>query len=169
MHRIRLGCGESRTADPVSIHWGESMKKSYKAAAILLIVQGGLMEFGVFIAVIPLVLLGVQQDQISDHFSFIVPYLQQNLYLMMAMSGIFGAVRLIGAIGLLRNRMWGLALSIINCVVTMALMIFLLPAGILDGVFSCTALVLMLTAYFGDVKIVTEQSSHVESASRLIR
>ncbi|MFC5928652.1 hypothetical protein D6T64_21790 [Cryobacterium melibiosiphilum] len=145
------------------------MKKSYKAAAILLIVQGGLMEFGVFIAVIPLVILGVQQHQISDHFSFIVPYLQQNLYLMMVMSGVFGAVRLIGAIGLLRNRLWGLALSVINCVVTMALMIFLLPAGILDGLFSCTALILMLTAYFGNRTIVAEPASQAERASDLAR
>ncbi|WP_105035757.1 hypothetical protein [Cryobacterium aureum] len=129
------------------------MKKSYKAAAILLMVQGGLMEFGVFIGVIPLLLLGVEQDTVSEHFSFIVPYLQENLYLMMVMSGVFGALRLIGAIGILGNRLWGLALSVINCVVTMALMIFLLPAGTLDGIFSGTALILILTAYFGTRKI----------------
>jgi hypothetical protein len=29
--------------------------------------------------------------------------------------------------------MWGLVLSVINCVVTIALMMFLLPAGIMDG------------------------------------
>ncbi|TFD50487.1 hypothetical protein E3T55_08610 [Cryobacterium frigoriphilum] len=132
------------------------MKKSYKVAAILLIVQGGVMEFAVFVGVIPLLALGVQQDQISEHFSFIVPYLQDNLYLMMVMSGVFGAVRLFGAIGVLRNRMWGLALSIINCVVTMALMIFLLPAGILDGIFSCTALILLLTGFFGAQTIVSD-------------
>lgn len=67
----------------------------------------------------------------------------------MVMSGIFGTVRLIGAIGLLKNRLWGLALSVINCVVTMALMVFMLPAGIADGLLACTALVLMLIAYFG--------------------
>lgn len=145
------------------------MKKRYKAAAILLIAQGGLMEFGVFIAVIPLLIFGVHESQISAHVSFIVPYLQDNLYLMMVMSGIFGAVRLIGAIGLLRNRMWGLALSTINCVVTMALMIFMLPAGILDGLLSCTALLLLLTAYFGDSTIITEQSSQAEGPSYLTR
>lgn len=55
----------------------------------------------------------------------------------------------VGAIGVLRNRIWGLALSVINCVVTMALMIFLLPAGLVDGVLAGTALILLLTAYFG--------------------
>lgn len=141
------------------------MKKNYKAAAILLIVQGGLMEFSVFIGVIPLLLLGVEQGTISEHFSFIVPYLQDNLYLMMVMSGVFGALRLIGAIGILRDRLWGLALSVINCIVTMALMISLLPAGILDGIFSGTALILILTAYFGTQKIsdaVAEAPARVE-------
>ena len=73
---------------------------------------------------------------------------------MMVMSAIFGTVRLIGAVGLLKNRKWGLVLSVINCVVTMALMIFMLPAGIVDGVLACTALVLILTQYFGKRKIV---------------
>lgn len=131
--------------------------KRYKAAAILLIIQGGLMELGVCLALIPLVALGIEQDSAATHFSFIVPYLQENLYLMMLMSGVFGVIRLIGAIGLLKNRMWGLALTVINCSVTMALMIFMLPAGLVDGVLSCTALVLVLTGYFGKQEIIGQQ------------
>jgi uncharacterized membrane protein (DUF2068 family) len=126
----------------------------YRVAAALMLVHGGVMELGVFVAVIPLLVLGVDASTVGEHFSFIVPYLQENLYLMMVMSGIFGAVRIIGAVGLGANRMWGLVLSVINCVVTMALMIFLLPAGILDGVLACSALVLMLTQYFGKMRIV---------------
>jgi hypothetical protein len=68
---------------------------------------------------------------------------------MMVLSGIFGATRIIGAIGVLRNRLWGLALSVINCTVAMVLMVFMLPAGIVDGLLACAALVLLLTAYFG--------------------
>lgn len=89
-----------------------------------------------------------------QNFLFIAPYLQENLYLMMAMGGIYGIVRVISAIGLLKSRMWGLDLSIINCVVTMALMIFMLPAGIMDGILACTSLVLILTQYFGKNKII---------------
>lgn len=63
-------------------------------------------------------------------------------------------MRLIGAIGLLKNRMWGLVLSVINCIITIALMMFLLPAGILDGILAGTALVFILLQYFGDKKIV---------------
>ena len=89
-----------------------------------------------------------------QNFFFIAQYLQENLYLMMAMGGIYGIVRVISAIGLLKSRMWGLDLSIINCVVTMALMIFMLPAGIMDGILACTSLVLILTQYFGKNKII---------------
>lgn len=82
---------------------------------------------------------------------------QDNLLQMMVMAGIFGTVRVIGAIGLWRGRMWGLALSVISCTVTMVLMIFMLPAGIADGLLSCTALVLMLTAYYGSRTIPVQE------------
>lgn len=66
----------------------------------------------------------------------------------------YGVLRLIGAIGFLKNRMWGLVLSVMNCVITIALMMFLLPAEIMDGILAGSALVLMLTQYFGDKKII---------------
>ena len=62
--------------------------------------------------------------------------------------------RVIGAIGLLKNKMWGLALSIINCILTMALMMFMLPAGIMDGILATSALILILVQYFGNKKII---------------
>ena len=108
------------------------------------------MEGLVFVGLIVLLAIGVPQEVISERADvFALPYLQENLYLMMAMSGIFASLRVLGAIGLLRNRLWGLGLSLINCAVTLALMVFLLPAGIADGVLSGTALVLMLFARLG--------------------
>ncbi|GHV32413.1 hypothetical protein FACS18949_03240 [Clostridia bacterium] len=79
--------------------------------------------------------------------------LQENLTLMLIMGGLFGTVRTIGAVGLLKNRMWGLSLSAINCVVTMTLMIFMLPAGVVDGILACSALIIILTQYFGKRRI----------------
>lgn len=128
------------------------MIKKYKTAAILMIVHGG-VELGGCLALIPVLAFGSDTVNVRQYFSFIVPYLQENLYLMMVIGGIFGVVRLIGAIGLLKNRMWGLVLSLINCVITMALMIFMLPAGIMDGILACTAMILMLTQYFGKREI----------------
>ena len=89
----------------------------------------------------------------NQYFSFIVPYFRENMNLMLVMGAIYGIVRIIGAIGLLKNRMWGLVLSVINCVITMALMMFMLPAGIMDGILATTALILMLTQYFGNREI----------------
>jgi hypothetical protein len=50
--------------------------------------------------------------------------------------------------------MWGLVLSVINCVTTIALMMFLLPAGIMDGILAGSALILILMQYYGDKKVV---------------
>jgi hypothetical protein len=130
--------------------------RNYKIASVLMIVHGGFMELGGCLALIPVVIGGSGRMDMAQYFSFIVPYLQDNLPLMMLMGGIYGAVRLIGAIALWKNRMWGLVLSLINCIVTMALMIFMLPAGIFDGILACTALILILTGYFGKKKIVPQ-------------
>lgn len=128
--------------------------KKYKLAAILMIIHGGLMELGGCLVLIPILASGSDKVDLNSFFSFIVPYLQENMNLMIIMGGIYGVIRVIGAIGLLKNRMWGLVLSIINCVITMALMIFMLPAGVMDGVLACSALVLILLQYFGNKKII---------------
>lgn len=127
--------------------------KKYKIASILMLIHGGFMEIGGTLSAVPLLLWSGDKMDIGQYFSFIVPYLQENLILMLVMGAVFGTVRVIGAVGLWKNRMWGLVLSVINCVITMALMIFMLPAGVMDGILACTALVLMLTAYFGDREI----------------
>lgn len=128
--------------------------KKYRIAGILMLIHGGFMEIGGCLALIPVLAMGSDNMDMSSFFSFIVPYLQENMNLMVVIGGIYGVVRVIGAIGLLKNRMWGLVLSLINCVITMALMIFMLPAGIMDGILACSALILILTQYFGDKKIV---------------
>ncbi|WP_240658707.1 hypothetical protein [Microbacterium sp. CPCC 204701] len=131
-----------------------------RIAGILLLAQGAVMELGVFIGLLVLTASGVPQEDAGERFSFIVPFLQENLYLMMAMSGIFGALRVVGAIGVLRNRMWGFSLSVINCSVTLTLMVFLLPAGMADGLLSGTALVLLLIAFYGSRPITPRGSRH---------
>lgn len=128
--------------------------RRFRGAAVLLLIQGGLMEGMPFLGLLVVLALGIDASAIAERVEvFALPYLQDNLVMMMVMSGLFGALRVTGAIGLLRGRMWGLALSVITCVVTLALMIFILPAGIVDGMLSGTALVLILTAWYGNVGI----------------
>lgn len=125
--------------------------KKYKLASLLMIIHGGCMEIGGVFCLIPALLF--EGFDISQYFSFKLPYFQDNLYLMLIMGAIYGIVRIIGAIGLLKNKMWGLVLSVINCVLTMALMMFMLPFGIVDGILASAALILMLMQYYGDKTI----------------
>ena len=128
--------------------------KKYKIAAVLMIIHGGFMELGGVLCMIPALMFGKDKFDIGQYFEFKLPYFQDNLYFMMVMGAIYGVFRLIGAIGLLKNRMWGFVLSVINCVITIALMMFLLPAGIMDGILAGSALVLILMQYYGGKKIV---------------
>lgn len=105
------------------------------------------------VALISFLIFQTGQIQSQQYLSFIVPYLQDNIKLMLIVGGIYGTIRVIGAVGLWKNRMWGLALSVINCVITLALMVFMLPAGIIDGVLAGSALLLILIQYFGCRKI----------------
>ncbi len=128
--------------------------KKYKIASILMLIHGTFMEIGGCLCLIPISVMGSDKFDINQYFSFIVPYFKENMNLMLIMGAIYGIVRIIGAVGLWKNKMWGLVLSIINCVITMALMMFMLPAGIMDGILACSALILILVQYFGDRKII---------------
>ncbi|SHJ08150.1 DUF2127 domain-containing protein [Pseudobutyrivibrio xylanivorans] len=128
--------------------------KKYKVAAVIMIIHGGFMELGGVLCMIPALLLGANQFDIGQYFEFKLPYFQDNLYMMMVMGALYGVIRLIGAIGLLKNRMWGLVLSVIISTITITLMMFLLPAGIMDGILSGSTLILMLMHFYGDKKIV---------------
>ena len=112
------------------------------------------MEVGGCLCLIPVFIMGSDKFDINQYISFIVPYFKDNMNLMLVMGAIYGIVRIIGAVGLWKNRMWALVLSVINCVITMALMMFMLPAGIMDGILATTALILILTQYFGNKKII---------------
>ena len=128
--------------------------KKYKIASVLMMIHGAFMEIGGCFCLIPIFILGADKFNINEYISFIVPYFQENMDLMLIMGMLYGIVRVIGAVGLWKNRMWGLVLSILNCIITMILMMFLLPAGIMDGVLACSSLILILTQYFGDKKII---------------
>ena len=128
--------------------------KRYKIASILMFIHGAFMEIGGCLCLVPIFVIGSDKFDINQYVSFIVPYFKDNMSLMLVMGAVYGIVRVIGAVGLWNNKMWGLALSVINCVVTMALMMFMLPAGVMDGILACSALILILTQYFGNKRII---------------
>lgn len=130
--------------------------KKYKIAAMLMIIHGGFMEIGGVFAMIPALMVGTDKFDIGQYFSFKLPYFQDNLNMMIIMGAMYGILRGIAAIGLLRNRMWGLVLAVILCCITLTLMMFLVPAGIMDGVLAGISLVLILMQYF-DGRVIAEQ------------
>ena len=117
-------------------------------------IHGGFMEFGGALMVLPSIFS--DKVNLSQYVSFIVPYFQDNLLLMSVMGGIYGILRMVGAFGVWKNRKWGIVLACINCVVTLFLMVFMLPAGVIDGILAGSALVLMLIAYFDKQPIIKE-------------
>ena len=127
-----------------------------KVAAVLAAIQAVFMEISALLLIAIVTVFGLNLNFMNNHPIFVMPYLQANLSLMMVMAGIFGTLRLIGAIGLWRNYLWGFYLSMIMCIVTLGLMIFMLPAGIADGLLAGAALTLILIGYFGRQRIVKE-------------
>lgn len=121
------------------------------------------MEIAALAALPVLLVAGVELDDLGGSFRFIVPFFQDHLGQLMVISGIFGVLRVLGAAALLRDRVWGAALSLTLCVVTLVLMIFLLPAGLVDGLLSGAALVLILQGLFGSSRL-TESAAHAGGA-----
>ena len=128
--------------------------RRYRIASILMFIHGAFMEIGGCLCLVPIFVMDSDKIDINQYFSFIVPYFKDNMNLMLIMGVIYGIVRIIGAVGLYKNRMWGLVLSVINCIITMGLMMFMLPVGIMDGLLATAALILILIQYFGNKKII---------------
>lgn len=117
--------------------------KRYKAAAVLIILHG-IVEFVGFFSVLP-IWLGAEAGEF-------VPFDPPPADVVLV-GVIWGVLRIVGGVGLWKNLKWGFVLSVINCVIAVAKMLELLPFGIMDGVLGGSALVLMLTAYYGGRKI----------------
>ena len=125
--------------------------KRIKTAAVILLIHG-IIEImaiaGTFMAAL------TQSVDTEAYTQFIVPYFNENIVLMTLASLIYGVIRIFASIGLFKNRMWGLALAVICATVTLTLMMFVLPAGIMDGILAGTVLILLLSAYLGKKQIV---------------
>ena len=82
--------------------------KRYKAASILMLIHGGFMEIGGCLCLIPILLSGSDAFGVGRYFSFIVPYLQENMSLMLAIGLLYGVMRVMGAIRLWKNKNVGI-------------------------------------------------------------
>jgi hypothetical protein len=121
------------------------MDKIWLYVAAVALTVHGLIELG------PMLLQGNRKTQAAGGFpKFIFEPLQNNLKVTMLLGEIFGAIRIIAAIGIFLSLMWGLALGLVISVVTFVIMTLYLPFGLFDGVLSGITLVSLLIAYFGN-------------------
>ena len=118
--------------------------KRFKIAAIIIIIHGIIEIAGLF-SVLP-IWLGVEQS----------PWIPFNPPSPLVIIGgvIWGVLRLIGGFALYKNRLWGFWFSVILCVKALSAMFYILPFGLMDAIFAGAALILMLTEYFGERKVV---------------
>ena len=121
--------------------------KRYKIAAIIIIIHG-LIEIGGFFSVLP-IWLGATPSEL-------IPFDPPPPMIIIG-GVIWGVMRLIGGIALFKNLKWGFVLSIINCIIAISAMFEMLPFGLMDATLGGTALILMLTQYFGKEKIIEEE------------
>ena len=126
--------------------------RKFKIAAIIMILHGAMMEAGSGLMLMPFVFKGAL-DLNAIPPIFAIDFFRNNIIFMIPMSVVFGIARVIGAAGVLKNLKWGFILSVINCILTMNLMLFMIPVGIVDGLLACSALVLLLTGYYGNETI----------------
>ncbi|MCL2532009.1 MAG: hypothetical protein FWE40_07625 [Oscillospiraceae bacterium] len=120
--------------------------KKFKAAAIIIIAHG-VIEIGGLFAVLP-IWLGAEA-------AAWVPFAPPAPEILIG-GVIWGVLRLIGGIGLWKNRKWAFVLAAISCAIAMAAIFEVLPFGLMDAVLGGAALILMLTGYFGQKKILEE-------------
>jgi drug/metabolite transporter (DMT)-like permease len=123
--------------------------KKLRIGAIILIIYGAIEILGGSAAVF-------SANGSMPFYTFSWSYLQSNALMVLVIGIILGALKIIAAIGIIKNLMWGMVLGCINCIIMLLLLTFYLPAGITDAILSGTALFFLLLGYFGRKQIVNE-------------
>lgn len=128
------------------------MEKTILIIAAIALTLHGLME------VMPLpFLLKSKPDSHSEVKGlpkFIFEPLRNNPRPTMALGIIFGFLRLVAVIGIVMNLMWGWALGVVISAITLIVMTFYLPVGIIDGILSGVTLISLLIAFWGSQPIL---------------
>ncbi len=128
------------------------MEKVILIIAAILLILHGLME----LAPLPFLFRSKSGSRNTGKGipKFIFEPLQNNMRLTMTLGIIFGFLRVIAAIGMVTNFMWAWVLGVVISGVTLTIMTFYLPMGIVDGVLSGLTLISLLMAYWGSQPIL---------------
>ncbi|MCX8062978.1 MAG: hypothetical protein N3D16_10390 [Anaerolineales bacterium] len=70
------------------------------------------------------------------------------------MSGIYGISRIIAGYAIWSNLKWGMAFGLLLCVTTMIVAPTIVPFGVIDLIFTVVISISLLSAWYGNEKIV---------------
>ena len=113
-------------------------------AAALLILHG-------LIEVLPAVFLFVPAGDFAPQ--FIIGDLAAHWQMTLGFSVVCGLLRLAAGAGILRKMLWGWLLGIILSAITLTVLTWYLPMGVMDAVFSGPVLLLLLIGRYPEAKI----------------
>jgi hypothetical protein len=112
--------------------------------AALLILHG-------IVEVLPALLIFLPASDYAPQ--FIIGDLAAHWQMTLGFSVVCGLLRLAAATGILRKMLWGWLLGIILSVITLTVLTWYLPMGVMDAVFSGPVLLLLLIGRYPDTKI----------------
>jgi hypothetical protein len=113
-------------------------------AAVLLLLHG-------IVELLPALILFVPAGDFAP--KFIIGDLAANWQMTLGFSVVCGLLRLAAGAGILRKMLWGWLLGIILSVITLAVLTWYLPMGVMDAVFSGPVLFLLLIGRYPEAKI----------------
>ncbi len=121
--------------------------KKLKLVALFIFIHAAI-EIGT----LPMVLMLSARGELGT--MFLYPYLQENILIISCLGFILGFLRIVSGIAVIKNLKWGLILGILNSFLTLLLMTFYLPGGIIDGILASGALILLLSSHYKNAKII---------------
>ncbi len=151
-HLVRLACASAISFVQNDLKRLMLMKEILLILGAVTLIIHGLMELA------PLLFLfrkkNIMQGSEKGIPKFIFEPLRNNVRQTMIIGVIFGFLRVISAIAIFVNLMWGWSLAVVISIVTLIVMTLFLPMGIVDGILSSVALVCLLISYFGNKAIM---------------
>ncbi len=89
---------------------------------------------------------------------FIQHILENRMVVLAPLFWTFAFLRLVSAVGLLKNRLWGFWIGIVNLVLSMILAVLFLPFGGIEFIVCGVILVFLIVGYCGKRPVVPDGS-----------
>jgi hypothetical protein len=143
--RARVKINPVEKPPPIKVDETGLLAKRLLGAGAIILILHGVMEL------LPSILWIFPSASMP---TFIFNEIAENWQMILWVSLVAAALRMIAALGILRNLKWGWILGILISLVTFAMLTFYLPMGIVDAVLSGSVLVLLVIGRYQEEKIL---------------